>query len=149
MQSINLCDSENEEEPSTARMNPSSPMAHDPRSPTPQHEHAAPTNTSHETDEIEIVSVRLVSDGARHRDGDDQHHNPKPEKPNNDQPEVLLVDEAIKFDANRALPHMRFTCAVHPFLRSRDAAEHAAVRLHCQNCFCYVCDKQASTFLMW
>ena len=37
-------------------------------------------------------------------------------------------------------PHTRENCAVHPFTRTSTARETAENHMHCDNCYCYICD---------
>ncbi|XP_041839479.1 uncharacterized protein zgc:112980 isoform X2 [Melanotaenia boesemani] len=68
-------------------------------------------------------------------------------------PPCTLQEDVIVTFSRRAdvLPHARYDCPVHPFTPS-DCDTNAPVasnQLICDQCFCYICDKLASSCAMW
>ncbi|GFR40539.1 hypothetical protein Agub_g1112 [Astrephomene gubernaculifera] len=59
--------------------------------------------------------------------------------------EDLRVTGATGQVVNRDLPHLRPDCADRPFMREGATSNGA----HCGNCFCYVCDVEASKCEFW
>nr|XP_020499037.1 uncharacterized protein LOC109991129 isoform X2 [Labrus bergylta] len=67
-------------------------------------------------------------------------------------PSALDEDLVVTFSRRaEVLPHARYDCPVHPFLatESEVGAPVAENKLFCDQCFCYICDKLASTCEMW
>ena len=50
-------------------------------------------------------------------------------------------------DTLRNAPHSRFDCVVHPV--DKDNMTEATCKVHCPQCFCYVCDEPASKCKQW
>uniref|UniRef100_A0A8C7YMA5 Uncharacterized protein n=1 Tax=Oryzias sinensis TaxID=183150 RepID=A0A8C7YMA5_9TELE len=62
--------------------------------------------------------------------------------------EDLVVTFSRRADV---LPHARYDCPIHPFIAAdcETAAPLAGNQLICDQCFCYICDKPASSCVMW
>ncbi|XP_074555015.1 uncharacterized protein LOC141811058 [Halichoeres trimaculatus] len=68
-------------------------------------------------------------------------------------PPTALEEDLVVTFSRRAevLPHARFDCPIYPFTAtvSEVGAPVAENSLICDQCFCYVCDKLASSCVMW
>ncbi|KAM4584520.1 uncharacterized protein PAE49_004043 [Odontesthes bonariensis] len=67
-------------------------------------------------------------------------------------PSALDEDLVVTFSRRAdVLPHARYDCPVHFFTASdcETVAPVADNKLFCDQCFCYICDKLASTCVMW
>ncbi|XP_029289590.1 uncharacterized protein LOC115009603 isoform X2 [Cottoperca gobio] len=67
-------------------------------------------------------------------------------------PSALDEDLVITFSRRaEVLPHARYDCPIHPFTPTdcEIGAPVAANQLMCDQCFCYICDKLASSCEMW
>ncbi|KAF6736360.1 hypothetical protein FQA47_009129 [Oryzias melastigma] len=62
--------------------------------------------------------------------------------------EDLVVTFSRRADV---LPHARYDCPIHPFTAAdcETAAPLTSNQLICDQCFCYICDKLASSCAMW
>ncbi|CAJ1054056.1 uncharacterized protein zgc:112980 isoform X2 [Xyrichtys novacula] len=68
-------------------------------------------------------------------------------------PPTALEEDLVVTFSRRAevLPHARYDCHIHPF-KATDCEVGAPVEknnLFCDQCFCYICDKLASSCVMW
>ncbi|XP_073324632.1 uncharacterized protein [Pagrus major] len=67
-------------------------------------------------------------------------------------PSALDEDLVVTFSRRaEVLPHARYDCPIHPFTATdhETGAPVAGNQLICDQCFCYICDKLASTCGMW
>ncbi|XP_051242575.1 uncharacterized protein zgc:112980 isoform X2 [Dicentrarchus labrax] len=65
---------------------------------------------------------------------------------------ALDEDLVVTFSRRaEVLPHARYDCPIHPFTATDDETigPVAGNQLICDQCFCYICDKLASTCVMW
>ncbi|XP_068177644.1 uncharacterized protein zgc:112980 isoform X2 [Antennarius striatus] len=66
---------------------------------------------------------------------------------------IPLDEDLVVTFSRRAevLPHARYDCPIHPFMAAdcEAGAPLAVNHLICNQCFCYICDKLASTCVMW
>jgi len=76
---------------------------------------------------------------------DDNNYNKSVTKKSNedddDEDEELTVIATKGSNALADFPHSRENCVTHPFSGDK--------KLHCSNCYCYVCDKPAKDCTMW
>ena len=75
---------------------------------------------------------------------DDNNYNNSGTKKSNeddDEDEELTVVATKGSNALADFPHSRENCVTHPFSGDK--------KLHCSNCYCYVCDKPAKDCTMW
>ncbi|XP_047434981.1 uncharacterized protein zgc:112980 [Mugil cephalus] len=64
------------------------------------------------------------------------------------------LDEDLVVTYSRSaevLPHARYDCPIHPFMATdrETASPVASNQLICDQCFCYICDKLASSCVVW
>ncbi|KAM7394550.1 hypothetical protein PAMP_021344 [Pampus punctatissimus] len=67
-------------------------------------------------------------------------------------PSALDEDLVVTFSRPaEVLPHARYDCPIHPFTATdyEINAPLAGNQLICDQCFCYICDKLASSCVMW
>ncbi|XP_044203407.1 uncharacterized protein zgc:112980 [Thunnus albacares] len=67
-------------------------------------------------------------------------------------PSALDEDLVVTFSRRaEVLPHARYDCPIHPFTATDNEvnAPVAGNQLICDQCFCYICDKLASSCVMW
>ncbi|XP_044040772.1 uncharacterized protein zgc:112980 isoform X2 [Siniperca chuatsi] len=68
-------------------------------------------------------------------------------------PPTALDEDLVVTFSRRAevLPHARYDCPIHPFTATdcEIGAHVAGNHLICDQCFCYICDKLASSCVMW
>lgn len=68
-------------------------------------------------------------------------------------PPTALEEDLVVTFSRRAevLPHARYDCPIYPFTAKvcEVGAPVAENRLICEQCYCYVCDKLASSCVMW
>ncbi|KAM9363740.1 uncharacterized protein ABDE67_019425 [Symphorus nematophorus] len=68
-------------------------------------------------------------------------------------PPTALDEDLVVTFSRRAevLPHARYDCPIHPFTATdcETGAPVAGNNLICDQCFCYICDKLASSCVMW
>uniref|UniRef100_A0A3Q3XDY4 Uncharacterized protein n=1 Tax=Mola mola TaxID=94237 RepID=A0A3Q3XDY4_MOLML len=66
---------------------------------------------------------------------------------------ISLDEDLVVTFSRRAevLPHARYDCPIHPFTATDcdTGAPVACNQLICDQCFCYICDKLASSCVMW
>ncbi|XP_041640412.1 uncharacterized protein zgc:112980 isoform X2 [Cheilinus undulatus] len=65
---------------------------------------------------------------------------------------ALEEDLVVTFSRRaEVLPHARYDCPIHPFMATDNevGAPVADNKLFCDQCFCYICDKLASSCEMW
>jgi len=75
---------------------------------------------------------------------DDNNYNNSGTKNSNeddDEDEELTIIASKGSNALADFPHSRENCVTHPFSGDK--------KLHCSNCYCYVCDKPAKDCTMW
>eukprot|EP00066_Takifugu_rubripes_P021845 XP_011611111.1 PREDICTED: uncharacterized protein LOC101070229 isoform X2 [Takifugu rubripes] len=67
-------------------------------------------------------------------------------------PSTLEEDLVVTFSRRaEVLPHARYDCPIHPFTAEDRATDAplAGNQLICDQCFCYICDKLASSCVLW
>ncbi|XP_078022276.1 uncharacterized protein LOC117255571 isoform X1 [Epinephelus lanceolatus] len=67
-------------------------------------------------------------------------------------PTALDEDLVVTYSCRaEVLPHARYDCPIHPFAATdcEIGAPVASNQLMCEQCFCYICDKLASSCVMW
>uniref|UniRef100_A0AAQ6AKL8 B box-type domain-containing protein n=1 Tax=Amphiprion ocellaris TaxID=80972 RepID=A0AAQ6AKL8_AMPOC len=67
-------------------------------------------------------------------------------------PTALDEDLVVTFSrCAEVLPHARYDCPIHPFTATdcETGVPVAGNQLFCDQCFCYICDKLASSCVMW
>ncbi|TKS68509.1 hypothetical protein D9C73_002572 [Collichthys lucidus] len=68
-------------------------------------------------------------------------------------PPTALDEDLVVTFSRRAevLPHARYDCPIHPFTATdcEIGGPVASNQLICDQCFCYICDKLASSCVMW
>uniref|UniRef100_A0A3P8U976 Uncharacterized protein n=1 Tax=Amphiprion percula TaxID=161767 RepID=A0A3P8U976_AMPPE len=67
-------------------------------------------------------------------------------------PTALDEDLVVTFSRRaEVLPHARYDCPIHPFTATdcETGVPVAGNQLFCDQCFCYICDKLASSCVMW
>ncbi|XP_030285527.1 uncharacterized protein LOC115588985 isoform X2 [Sparus aurata] len=67
-------------------------------------------------------------------------------------PSALDEDLVVTFSRRaEVLPHARYDCPIHPFTATEQETGSPVPgnQLICDQCFCYICDKLASTCVLW